>query len=162
MLKGIFNRCYFLKISKEALHPLQDWLWKTFIERAEKTIKHISFKRASAFSFLSHCITRMTINSTLPYRLISNSNITTKLEIVNFKIIDKKSLNRTVIQDKLLEPIKIYSPMMTARHNSNVTVVYFTDRFTLLKDQVLEIEVQRKWRRHQKSSTLRTGRAYQC
>lgn len=66
------------------------------------------------------------------------------IEWVNFKIVDKKNLKRTVVQDKLLEPIRMYFPTMKASDHSNILGIYLLDQFTLLKDRILEIEILEK------------------
>ncbi|WP_336687163.1 conjugative transposon protein TraN [Chryseobacterium bernardetii] len=136
-----------LKGSSSSLTGL---IMENLYQKSRKTIKHIASKSFG----IQFSVRALHVNDNKFYftlQVDNSSNVAYEIEIVNFKIVDKKSLKRTVIQDKLLEPIRVYSPMMTARHNSNVTVVYLLDQFTLLKDQVLEIEVlERNGGRHQK------------
>ncbi|MDE5518156.1 MULTISPECIES: conjugative transposon protein TraN [Weeksellaceae] len=136
-----------LKGSSSSLTGL---IMENLYRKSRKTIKHIVSKSFG----IQFSVRALHVNDNKFYftlQVDNSSNVAYEIEIVNFKIVDKKSLKRTVIQDKLLEPIRVYSPMMTVRHNSNVMVVYLLDQFTLLKDQVLEIEVlERNGGRHQK------------
>ncbi|WP_261511675.1 conjugative transposon protein TraN [Chryseobacterium paludis] len=84
--------------------------------------------------------------------LVKNlSNINYSIDFINFKITDKKKLKRTVIQDKLLVPLRTFLPDKTVRYQTKEQAVYLLNQFTLLKGQVLEIEVVEKdGSRHQK------------
>ncbi|WP_426478126.1 conjugative transposon protein TraN [Chryseobacterium sp. CBSDS_008] len=135
---------------KGSASSLTELIMENLYRKNQRTVKHIASK---SFGILfSVCALHVNDNKFyFTIRVDNRSNIAYDIELINFKIVDKKNLKRTVIQDKLLEPIRIYSPMMTAKHNSNVTAVYVLEQFTLLKDQVLEIEVlERNGGRHQK------------
>ncbi|PWN58173.1 conjugative transposon protein TraN [Chryseobacterium viscerum] len=136
-----------LKGSSSSLTELS---MENLYEKSSKTIKHIS-SRSYGIQF---SVRALHVNDNKFYftlQLKNSSNVAFAIDLVNFKIIDKKNLKRTVVQDKLLEPVRVHFPVMTAIHHSDISGVYLLDQFTLLKDQVLEIEVlEKNGGRHQK------------
>lgn len=136
-----------LKGSSSALTEL---ILENLYRNSRKTVKHIASKSFGIqFSVRALHVHDNKFYFTL--QVDNSSHVGYEIELINFKIVDKKNLKRTVVEDKLLEPIRVYSPMKSAIHNSSVTAVYLLEQFTLLKDQVLEIEVlERNGGRHQK------------
>ncbi|MDQ0781398.1 conjugative transposon protein TraN [Chryseobacterium sp. W4I1] len=135
---------------KGSSSSLTELIMENLYRKSKKSVKHIASKSFG----IQFSVGALHVNDNKFYFTIqvdNRSNIAYDIEFINFKIVDKKNLKRTVIQDKLLEPIRVYSPVMTAKHNSKVTAVYLLQQFTLLKDQVLVIEVlERNGGRHQK------------
>jgi len=135
---------------KGSSSSLTELIMENLYEKSSKTIKHIS-SRSYGIQF---SVRALHVNESKFYftLLVKNrSNVAYDIDLINFKIIDKKNLKRTVVQDKLLEPVRIHFPVMTAIHHSDISGVYLLDQFTLLKDQVLEIEIlEKNGGRHQK------------
>jgi len=135
---------------KGSSSSLTELIMENLYRKSKKSVKHIASKSFG----IQFSVAALHVNDNKFYFTIqvdNRSNIAYDIEFISFKIVDKKNLKRTVIQDKLLEPIRVYSPLMTAKHNSKVTAVYLLQQFTLLKDQVLVIEVlERNGGRHQK------------
>jgi len=119
-------------------------------EKSGRTIKHIA-TRGFGIQF---SVTALHVNDNKYYftlEVSNSSNVAYDIDWVTFKIADKKNLKRTVIQDQLLEPVRIHMPVTTAFRNSQIKGVYMLDQFTLLKDQILEIEIlEKNGGRHQK------------
>ncbi|UZT98042.1 conjugative transposon protein TraN [Chryseobacterium fluminis] len=136
-----------LKGSSSSLTQL---IMENLYRKSRKTVKHIASKSFG----IQFSVRALHVNDNKFYftlQVDNNSNVDYDIELINFKIVDKKNLKRTVVQDKLLQPVRIYSPTVTATHHSNVIGVYLLERFTLLDDQVLEIEVlEKNGGRHQK------------
>lgn len=129
---------------------LTELILEDLYRKNRKTIKHIASKSFG----IQFSVRALHVNDNKFYftlQVDNSSNVAYDIEMINFKIVDKKNLKRTVVQDKFLEPLRVYSPMTSAFHNSNVKVVYLLEQFTLLKGQVLEIEIlERSGGRHQK------------
>jgi conjugative transposon TraN protein len=129
---------------------LTELILENLYEKSSRTIKHIS-SRSFGIQF---SVRALHVNDNKFYftlQVKNSSNVAFAIDLVNFKIVDKKNLKRTVVQDKLLEPVRIHFPVMTAIHHSDILGVYLLDQFTLLKDQVLEIEIlEKNGGRHQK------------
>ncbi|HCM35418.1 conjugative transposon protein TraN [Chryseobacterium sp.] len=135
---------------KGSSSSLTELIMENLYQKSRKTIKHIASKSFG----IQFSVRALHVNDDKFYftlQVNNSSNVAYDIELINFKIVDKKNLKRTVIQDKLLEPVRVYSPVMTATDHSNVTAVYLLEQFTLLKDQVLEVEVlEKNGGRHQK------------
>ena len=128
---------------KGSSSTLTDLIMENLYQKNNRTIKHIvSKKYGIQFSVRSLHVNENKFYFTLEVE--NSSNVVYTIEWVKFKIVDKKNLKRTVVQDKLLEPIRVYFPTMTASDHSNILGIYLLDQFTLLKDQVLEIELLEK------------------
>lgn len=135
---------------KGSSSSLTELLMETLYERSGRTIKHIASKSYG----IQFSVRALHVNDNKFYFTLevkNSSNISYDIDLINFKIVDKKNLKRTVVQDKLLEPVRVYFPTMTVSHHSDLAAVYLLDQFTLLKDQVLEIEIlEKNGGRHQK------------
>lgn len=118
-------------------------IMENLYEKSTRTIKHIASRSYGVqFSVRALHVNESKFYFTLEVK--NSSNIAFDIDLINFRIVDKKNLKRTVVQDKLLQPLRIHFPVRTAAHDSEISGVYLMDQFTLLKDQVLEIEVLEK------------------
>ncbi|MFN1217688.1 conjugative transposon protein TraN [Chryseobacterium kwangjuense] len=118
--------------------------------KSKRTIKHVVSKSYG----IEFSVRALHVNESKFYftlQLENHSNVAYAIELVNFKIVDKKNLKRTVSQDKILEQVRTYLPATTVADHSHIKGIYLLDQFTLLKDQVLEIEIlEKNGGRHQK------------
>lgn len=135
---------------KGSSSELTDHIMKTLHHNSKRTIKHIGSK---SFGI------QLSLRSLYVYegkfyfilQIKNSSNISYNLDQINFKIVDKKNLKRTVVQDKLLTPLRDYSPLKMVDQLSEEQGIYLLDQFTLLDDQVLILEVfEKDGGRHQK------------
>lgn len=128
---------------KGSSSTLTDLIMENLYQKSDRTIKHIVSKSYGIqFSVRSLHVNDNKFYFTL--EIENSSNVAYTIESLKFKIVEKKNLKRTVSQDKLLEPIRMYFPTMTASDHSNILGIYLLDQFTLLKDQILEIEILEK------------------
>lgn len=135
---------------KGSSSSLSELIMQSLYKKTNRTIKHIASKSYGIqFSLRALHVNDSKFYFTLEVK--NSSNISYNIDLINFKIVDKKNLKRTVVQDKVLEPVRVYFPTITASHHSDISGVYLLDQFTLLKDQVLEIEIlEKNGGRHQK------------
>lgn len=135
---------------KGSSSSLTELIMENLYTKNNRTIKHIN-SRSYGIQF---SVRALHVNDNKFYFTLevkNSSNVSYEIDLVNFRIVDKKNLKRTVVQDKLLEPVRIHFPVMTAIHHSDILGIYLLDQFTLLKDQVLEIEIlEKNGGRHQK------------
>lgn len=120
------------------------WLiMESLYNKSNRTIKHIVSKSYGIeFSVRALHVNDRKFYFTLQVK--NQSNVGYAIEWVNFKIVDKKNLKRTVVQDKILEKVRTYFPERIIADHSDSKGIYMLDQFTLLKDQVLEIEILEK------------------
>ena len=120
------------------------WLiMENLYRKGNRTIKHIVSKSYG----IEFSVRALHINDSKFYftlQVKNQSNVGYAIEWVNFKIVDKKNLKRTVVQDKILEKVRTYFPERIIADHSDSKGIYMLDQFTLLKDQVLEIEILEK------------------
>ncbi|WP_294246244.1 conjugative transposon protein TraN [uncultured Chryseobacterium sp.] len=136
-----------LKGSSSSLTKL---MMENLYRNSRKTINHIASKSYG----IRFSVRALHVNDNKFYFTLevdNKSNIAYDIEMIKFKIVDKKKLKRKVVQEKRLEPIRVYTPLITVTHHSNAKGVYVLEQFTLLKGQVLEVEIlERNGGRHQK------------
>lgn len=120
-----------------------DHIMKTLQKNTKRSIRHIHAKNYGVYLSLKSL---NTFKGKFYFVLqIKNSrNINYDIDFIHFKITDKKNLKRTAVQEKLVYPVRIYSPVTNVESHSTVESVYLFDQFTLLKDQVLSIEIFEK------------------
>lgn len=120
------------------------WLiMENLYRKSNRTIKHIVSKSYG----IEFSVRALHVNDSKFYftlQVKNQSNVGYAIEWVNFKIVDKKNLKRTVVQDKILEQVRTYFPERIIADHSDSKGIYMLDQFTLLKDQVLEIEILEK------------------
>ncbi|WBV56512.1 conjugative transposon protein TraN [Chryseobacterium daecheongense] len=120
------------------------WLiMENLYRKSNRTIKHIVSKSYG----IEFSVRALHVNDSKFYftlQVKNQSNVGYAIEWVNFKIVDKKNLKRTVVQDKILEQVRTYFPERIIADHSDSKGIYMLDQFTLIKDQVLEIEILEK------------------
>ncbi|MDQ8141532.1 conjugative transposon protein TraN [Chryseobacterium sp. CFS15] len=129
---------------------LTELLIKTLYQLPKRTVRHIGSK-SFGIQFLLKSLYVHEGKFYFIFQIKNKSNVSFDVDFATFKITDKKNLKRTVVQDKVLSPIRTYSRDSTVNYQSDGEFLYLMDQFTLLEDQILEIELMEKdGGRHQK------------
>ncbi|KIC61430.1 conjugative transposon protein TraN [Chryseobacterium taiwanense] len=129
---------------------LTELLIRTLYQLPKRTVKHIGSK-SFGIQFLLKSLYVHEGKFYFIFQIKNKSSISFDVDFVTFKITDKKNLKRTAVQDKVLSPLRTYSPNPTVNYQSDGEFLYLIDQFTLLEDQVLEIDITEKaGGRHQK------------
>lgn len=129
---------------------LTELLIKTLYQLPKRTVKHIGSK-SFGIQFLLKSLYVHEGKFYFIFQIKNKSNVSFDVDFVTFKITDKKNLKRTVVQDRVLSPLRTYSPNPTVNYQSDGEFLYLMDQFTLLEDQIVEIELMEKdGGRHQK------------
>ncbi len=129
---------------------LTDHTMKTLQNSAKRSTRHIHAKNDGVYFSLKSL---NTFRGKFYFVLqIKNSRtINYDIDFIHFKITDKKNLKQTAVQEKVVYPVRIYSPVTNVESHSTVESVYLFDQFTLLKDQILNIEIfEKNGGRHQR------------
>ncbi|WP_433630402.1 conjugative transposon protein TraN [Chryseobacterium cucumeris] len=127
-----------------------DHIMKTLQKNTKRSIRHIHAKNYGVYLSLKSL---NTFKGKFYFVLqIKNSrNINYDIDFIHFKITDKKNLKRTAVQEKMLYPVRIYSPVTNVESHTTAESVYLFHQFTLLKDQILNIEIfEKNGGRHQR------------
>ncbi|OAB30581.1 Bacteroides conjugative transposon TraN protein [Flavobacterium fryxellicola] len=72
------------------------------------------------------------------------SYVTFHVDFVTFKVVDKKLAKRTVIQERTLNPLRIYKPLDEIKGKTVERNIFLLDQFTIADDKVLLIEIYEK------------------
>jgi len=63
---------------------------------------------------------------------------------VTFKIVDKKVMKRTAIQEQVIFPLRAYDYVTTVAGKKDGRTVFVLDKFTIPSDKVLVVEMHEK------------------
>jgi conjugative transposon TraN protein len=79
------------------------------------------------------------------YTQIRNSSfVSFPIDFINFKVIDKKKAKRTVVQEVIKHPIRVYSAIDEVEAKTVSRNVFVLDQFTIADGKVLRIELHEK------------------
>lgn len=109
-------------------------------ERDKKPLKHI---RSEGYG-IGFSLKGIYVHNGKYYfhiELENATNVPFSIDYIKFRIIDKKVAKRTVIQERTIDPLRTYRPLLPVQGNSGERNIFLLDVFTLTKGQALEIEV---------------------
>ena len=118
-------------------------IMKSIYKQNKREIKHIGSKRFGV-QFLLKSIYA---NNGLLYfhtEIKNTSNIPFDIEYVSFKIVDKKVVKRTAMQEQVLEPLRAQNYVVTVPGKSSERTVFALEKFTIPDDKQLVVEVAEK------------------
>ncbi len=124
-------------------------LLETIYKKDKRIIKHIGAK-SYGIQFLLKGIYIHNGKFYFHTELRNKSNVPFQIDFVNFKIVDKKVVKRTVVQEKPMIPLRIYKPLDEIIGNTTKQNVFLLDQFTITDDKVLLVEIfEKNGGRHQ-------------
>jgi conjugative transposon TraN protein len=124
-------------------------LLETIYKKDKRIIKHIGSK-SFGIEFLLKGIYIHNGKYYFHTQLRNGSNVPFQIDFVNFKVVDKKTAKRTVSQERLLKPLRMYKPLDSIIENTKEQNVFLMDQFTIADDKVLQIEIfEQNGGRHQ-------------
>ena len=118
-------------------------IMKSIYKQNKREIKHIGSKRFGV-QFLLKSIYA---NNGLLYfhtELKNTSNIPFDVDYVSFKIVDKKVIKRTAMQEQVLEPLRAQNYVTVVHGKSSERTVFALEKFTIPDDKQLVIEIAEK------------------
>ncbi len=74
----------------------------------------------------------------------NSSFVSFPIDFINFKVLDKKKAKRTVVQEVIKHPIRVYSAIDEVQGKTVSRNVFVLDQFTIADDKVLRIELHEK------------------
>lgn len=122
---------------------LADLLMETICKKDKRIVKHIGAKSFGIQLMLKGIY----IHDGKYYfhtELKNNTNVPYNIDVVNFKVVDKKVAKRTVIQQHSLSLLRTYKPLEAVAGKSIDNNVFLLDQFTTADDKVLLIEIFEK------------------
>ena len=118
-------------------------IMKSIYKQNKREIKHIGSKRFGV-QFLLKSIYA---NNGLLYfhtELKNTSNIPFDVDYVSFKIVDKKVIKRTAMQEQVLEPLRAQNYVTVVHGKTSERTVFAMEKFTIPDDKQLVIEIAEK------------------
>ncbi|MFP3591442.1 conjugative transposon protein TraN [Chryseobacterium sp. SIMBA_038] len=122
---------------------LTEMMMQTLYKNTKRTIKHIGNK-SFGIQFL---LRGLYVHEGKYYFIIhlkNSGNIPYPVDFISFKIVDEKKIKRTVIQDRILSPLRNYSTIPKVEEHDEAFDIFLLDQFTLMDGQILEIEILEK------------------
>lgn len=109
----------------------------------KRHVKHIGSK-AFGIQYLLRGI--YTHNGLLYFhtQVRNRSNVPFEVDFVTFKIVDKKVMKRTAIQEQVIFPLRAYNYATLVAGNKDERTVFTFDKFTIPADKVLVVELNEK------------------
>lgn len=118
-------------------------IMKSIHKQDRREIKHIGSKRFGVQFILKSIYT----NNGLLYfhtELKNTSNIAFDIDYISFKIVDKKVVKRTAMQEQVLEPLRAQNYVTVVNGKKSERTVFALEKFTIPDDKQLVIEVAEK------------------
>ena len=116
---------------------------KSIHKENKRHVKHIGSK-AFGIQYLLRGI--YTHNGLLYFhtQIRNSSNVPFEVDFVTFKIVDKKVMKRTAIQEQVIFPLRAYNYATVVAGNKEERTVFTLDKFTIPADKVLVVELNEK------------------
>lgn len=116
---------------------------KSIHKENKRHVKHIGSK-AFGIQYLLRGI--YTHNGLLYFhtQIRNQSNVPFEVDFVTFKIVDKKVMKRTAIQEQVVFPLRAYNYAILVAGNKDERTVFTFDKFTIPADKVLVVELNEK------------------
>lgn len=109
----------------------------------KRHVKHIGSK-AFGIQYLLRGI--YTHNGLLYFhtQVRNQSNVPFEVDFITFKIVDKKVMKRTAIQEQIIFPLRAHNYATMVAGNKDERTVFTFDKFTIPADKVLVVELNEK------------------
>lgn len=116
---------------------------KSIHKENKRHVKHIGSK-ALGIQYLLRGI--YTHNGLLYFhtQVRNQSNVPFEVDFVTFKIVDKKVMKRTAIQEQIVFPLRAHNYATVVAGNKDERTVFTFDKFTIPADKVLVVELNEK------------------
>lgn len=116
---------------------------KSIHKENKRHVKHIGSK-AFGIQYLLRGI--YTHNGLLYFhtQVRNQSNVPFEVDFVTFKIVDKKVMKRTAIQEQIVFPLRVHNYATMVAGNKDERTVFTFDKFTIPADKVLVVELNEK------------------
>ena len=113
---------------------------KSIHKENKRHVKHIGSK-AFGIQYLLRGI--YTHNGLLYFhtQVRNQSNVPFEVDFVTFKIVDKKVMKRTAIQEQIVFPLRAHNYATVVAGNKDERTVFTFDKFTIPADKVLVVEL---------------------
>src|SRR5690554_675405 len=124
-------------------------LLETIYKKDKRIVKHIGAK-SFGIQFILKGIYIHNGKYYFHTELRNKTNVPFDIDLINFKVVDKKVAKRTVVQERPMIPLRTYKPLDAIGGKTIEQNVFLLDQFTIDDDKVLLIEIfEKNGGRHQ-------------
>lgn len=124
-------------------------IMKSVYQSDRRKVKHIGCTRFGIQYLLKGIYTN---SGTLYFhtKIKNSSNVPFDVDFISWKIVDKKVVKRTAIQETVIPPLRAYNYVTQVRGKGSERTVYAMDKFTIPDDKQLVVELfEKNGGRHQ-------------
>ena len=116
---------------------------KSIHKENKRHVKHIGSKTFGIQYLLRGIYTH---NDLLYFhtQIRNQSNVPFEVDFITFKIVDKKVMKRTAIQEQVIFPLRAHNYATVVAGNKDERTVFTFDKFTIPADKVLVVELNEK------------------
>ena len=116
---------------------------KSIHKENKRHVKHIGSKTFGIQYLLRGIYTH---NGLLYFhtQIRNQSNVPFEVDFITFKIVDKKVIKRTAIQEQVIFPLRAHNYATVVAGNKDERTVFTFDKFTIPADKVLVVELNEK------------------
>jgi conjugative transposon TraN protein len=118
-------------------------IMKSIYKTNRKEIKHIGSRKFGIQYLLKGIYTHDDLLY-LHTQLNNSSNVPFDLDFITIKIVDKKVMKRTAIQETVIYPIRAYNYASRIGGKSSERTVFVLDKFTIPDDKKIIVELNEK------------------
>lgn len=114
-------------------------VWK----KNARDVKHIGSKKFGIQALLKGIY----IHNNLLYlhtSIRNDSNVPFDIDFIRFKVVDKKVVKRTAIQETTIYPVRTFNQLSTIDGKSTIRNVFVLEKITIPDDKVLIVEIYEK------------------
>ena len=118
-------------------------IMKSIHKQNKREVKHIGSKRFG----IQYLLKGIYVHNDLLYfytEIKNQSNVPFDVDYITFKIVDKKVMKRTAIQEQVIFPLRAYDYVTTVAGKKDGRTVFVLDKFTIPSDKVLVVEMHEK------------------
>ena len=118
-------------------------IMKSIYKNDKRAVKHIGCKRFGIQYLLKGIYTH---NGLLYFhtQIRNSSNVPFDVDFITFKIVDKKVVKRTAIQEQVLFPLRAYNYAVSIAGKKDECTVFTMNKFTIPDDKQLIVELNEK------------------
>ena len=118
-------------------------IMKSIHKQNKREVKHIGCKRFGIQYLLKGIYTH---NGLLYFhtQIRNTSNVPFNVDFVTFKIVDKKVMKRTAVQEQVIFPLRAYNYVTEVAGKKDGRTVFTFDKFTIPEDKMLVVELNEK------------------
>lgn len=118
-------------------------IMKSVYKQDKRHIKHIGCKRFGVQFLLKGLYTH---NDLLYFhtQVKNSSNVPFDVDFVTFKIVDKKIVKRTAMQEQVIYPLRAYNYVSRVNGKDSECTVFALPKFTIPEDKKLLVEMYEK------------------